>query len=106
MLGNTSTPPIPSGKKRGRQCLPSPTSYLSSKPVLFILPSVRALHSSKFQLGLGTVSGKRCRKPKVNVKPTSKTASSKSNPSGFRDPSNILGGFAAGRGASRIGESV
>jgi len=30
----------------------------------------------------------------------------KANPSGSRDPSNILGGFAAGRGASRIGESV
>jgi len=30
----------------------------------------------------------------------------KANPSGFRDPSNILGGFAAGRGASRIGESL
>jgi hypothetical protein len=31
-------------------------------------------------------------------------ANTKANPSGFRDPSNILGGFTAG--ASRIGESV
>ena len=27
------------------------------------------------------------------------------DPSGFRDATNILGGFAAGRGASRVGES-
>ena len=30
----------------------------------------------------------------------------KANPSGFRDPGNVSGGFAAGQGASRIGESV
>ena len=31
---------------------------------------------------------------------------SRANSTRFRDPSNILGGFAGGRGASRIGESV
>ena len=32
--------------------------------------------------------------------------SNKANPSGFWDSSNIVGGFVAGQGACRIGESV